>query len=204
MNEWTISVGFPPGLSASSFTLLHFSMCRSLSVYTNLPVSFEGVFLFFYFFITELFCVRWLMPRRYFKQHHAYQTCPLPGLFTAASLLTELPDTLSQRVIYHWRCTRQLSAAPSPHPAPPLDLELSIVITPALASWLHKLKRMNFKLKFLTFISLQRRRRTKKRIFGRLYLHEMGNATHDLQVLIRSQKKWLAVLGSCLTLRSLL
>lgn len=63
---------------------------------------------------------------------------------------------------------------------------------------------MNFKLKFLTFISLRCRRRTKKRIFGRLYFHETGNATHEQQVLIRSQKKWLAVLGPCLVLLALL
>lgn len=111
-------------------------------------------------------------------------------------------DTLVQRLIFHRGCIPKLSVVPSLilHA---LDLELSTVITPAFASWLHKLKSMNFKLKFLTFIFLQCRRRTKKRIFGRLYLHETGNATHEQQVPIWSQKKWLAMLGSCLVLLAL-
>lgn len=143
------------------------------------------------------------MPCRYLQQHHAWQTCPCQGrtrlpfcslnfltLWFRGSFFTE-----GASLSYLWRL---------PSSCTPLDLELSTVTTPALASWLHKRKRMNFKLKVLTFISLRCRRRTRKRIFGRLYLHETGNATHEQQVLIRSQKKWLAGLGSCLVLLALL
>lgn len=129
---------------------------------------------------------------------------PLPGPYTAAVFCSLICLTLWFRdsSFTEGASPRYLWLLPSS--CTPLDLELSAVITPALASWLHKRKRMNFKLKSLTFISLRWRRRTRKRIFGRLYLHETGNATHEQQVLIRSQKKWLAVLGSCLVLLALL
>lgn len=198
MNELMIGVGFPSGPNALSFTFLHFSVSWSLSVYKFANFLWGSL-------ITELFCIRWLMPCRYFKQHHAYQTCPLPGLFTAAFLLAELPDTSAQRLIYHWG-RMPLSEHLPKHHTPSLDfLGLSTDTTLALISWLHKHKRMNFKLKFLTFISLQCRHRTKKRARLKDYIFMKLEMLHaSCRCWLQSQKTWPSVLGLCLILLFLL
>lgn len=99
-------------------------------------------------------------------------------LFTACILLCELPDIFAQShlslslhstfvcLLFFFRYTI----------ASLFLLELSLVMIPALTSWLHNLFKMNFKLEFwlLSFLNVGV---GQKEHFQRLYLYKKGNAT---------------------------